>query len=246
MATQSERSLGRQRPPPRPDPSDPRQGDPRSLDTDPSAVVRALREPVYVHHYFTALTESAAQLTTQGSALLRAVELVRAERWEPAKIGKDDYEYEPDWSGSDATIIKLIEALAHADADIESERFLCWSLATQLTSDLPDDLGAIERYATGSDHDGPLNRAINRPYGKGLQAVLALGGWEHRNTGSAGPQLAATLTDVLAVGGAAASSCVGHRCQPSLRRSHRCGMARGPPRRPLRRRTRRSHVRPDA
>lgn len=175
---------------------------PEAWADDPLAIVRALREPVYVDHYFRAIAASAAKVATQAPALLRAVELVRCERWEPAELGRDDFDYEPDWSMVDTASVEMVDALADADADLEADLPLCWTLASQLASSLPDDLGTIDQYSDRSNQDDPLNRAINRAYGKGLRAVLALGGWEHRNTGSASPSLSHLLTEVLAVGGA--------------------------------------------
>jgi hypothetical protein len=175
--------------------------EPEAWTQGPVAVVRTLREPAYVDHYFRAIAASAAKLTTQAPALMRAVELMRHERWEPTVIGKDDFEYEHDWSVVDTVSVELIDALADADADLAADLPLCWKLATELATDLPEDLGTSDRYADSSDHDDPFIRAINSIYGKGLQAVLALGGWEHRSAGSASAQLESILTDVLAIGG---------------------------------------------
>ncbi|WP_020578864.1 hypothetical protein [Actinopolymorpha alba] len=176
--------------------------DPEAWTQDPVAVVRTLREPVYVDHYFRAIAASAAQVIAQAPALVRAVALVRDERWEPTVIGKDNFEYEDDWSVVDTVAVELIDALADAGADLAEDLQFCWMLACELTRDLPEDLGTADRYVDSSDHDDPLNRAINSTYGRGLQAVLALGGWEHRSAGPASPTLDTILTEVLAVQGA--------------------------------------------
>lgn len=174
---------------------------PEAWTQDPVAVVRTLSEPVYVDHYFRAIAASATKITTQAPALLRAVELARHEQWEPTVIGKDNFEYEPDWSVVDTVSVQLIDALADANADLTADLALCWKLATELATELPQDLGTTDRYVDSSNHDDPFNRAINSTYGTGLQAVLALGGWEHRSAGSASDQLDAILSDVLAVDG---------------------------------------------
>lgn len=175
---------------------------PEAWTDDPVAVVGTLREPVYVVHYFRAIAANATRVAERAPSLMRAIELVRREQWEPFGIGRDDFEFEPDWSGVDAVAVELVDALADADADLGSDLSYCWAFVSGMARALPDDLGAIEQYHEASDFSDSLNRAINSRYGKGLQAALALGGWEHRQLGAASQRLTRILTDVLGVDGA--------------------------------------------
>lgn len=175
---------------------------PDAWTQDPLEIVRALREPVYVDHYFRGLAASAAAVASRAPELVRALTLVRTERWEPTILGSETYDCEPDWSVVDTVSIELIDALADADADLTDDLVLCWDLAIDLARRLPEDLGSPDRYDDAADAGDPLNDAISTAYGKGLQAVLALGGWEHRNLGAASDRLNSILTQVLATEGA--------------------------------------------
>lgn len=175
---------------------------PEAWTRDPSAIVRTLREPVYVDHYLHGVAAAAKAVAARAPALIRAIRLVRQERWEPAVLGSDSFDYESDWSAVETVSVELVDALADADADLTANLELCWDLALGLATDLPEDLGLPDRYDDPEHFGDPLHGALNSTYGKGLQAVLAIGGWEHRNQGSATPRLNQTLTTVKEVGGA--------------------------------------------
>ena len=175
---------------------------PQVWTDNPVEVVAALREPIYVDHYFRALTNSPALLTDRAASLIAAVELIRAKRWEPAIVGTDSYDFEPDWSVVDTVVVEMIRALANNDAELDETIDRCWELALELLHQLPDELPDIDEPDTPSMGNDPLNRAINHPYGQALQAVVVLGAWEHRNRGAASHRLADTLDEVLNVPGA--------------------------------------------
>ncbi len=169
---------------------------------DPVAMVRTLREPVYVDHYLSALKASAAQIVERAHAIVAAIMVVTTERWEPAPIGSDEFDFEDDWSHVDISAVELIDALADADADLSDGLVGCWQLALQLASNHPDDAGPADQYLDSERHDDPLHHAINSSHGRALQAVIALGGWEFRRAGAASELLTTTLTSVLRVEGA--------------------------------------------
>lgn len=175
---------------------------PREWTEEPCAVVSTLREPVYVDHYFRAITLKASDLAERINKIMAAVELVRDERWEPAPIGRDNYQYEPDWTVVDTVTVEMIGAFANKNGNLAPDLDFCWQLASELVRHLPDELLGIESFEDASEFDDPLNRAINRPHGKALQAVLALAGWEHRNQGAASARLVPILDEVLAIPGA--------------------------------------------
>lgn len=175
--------------------------DPVRWAAEPTAVVRTLREPIYVIHYLTGLTKGAGELGSQAPSILRAIELARAERWTPSALGLRPYENN-DWSGLDTAAIETIRALANEDADLEDDLAMCWDLAERVLGDLPDDLGDPKQYDDPTTFGDPLHGAINSNYGKALQAAFALAGWEHRRHGAAGPNLTSNLDAAMAVGGA--------------------------------------------
>jgi len=171
--------------------------DPDRWSTDAVTVVRALREPVYVLHYFNALIEQAAQTAPRGSLLLDAATLARTARWEPTILGRDDFDFEPDWHNVDTATVDLAAALANNDADLTGHLDAVWTWAGDLV-DLTAD--ANSRTSAFEGHDA-LTRAINTPGGRGLQAALALAGWELRHYGTVQPRLASLLDEVVRVPG---------------------------------------------
>ncbi len=174
---------------------------PQSWAADPVAIVRALREPVYVDHYLRALKANAAQIVDRAPTVLAAITVVTTERWEPAPIGRDDFDFEDDWSQVDNAAVELIDALADADADLSDDLDVCWQLALHLANDRPDDVGPADQYVDSERHDDPFHHAINSSHGLGLQAVIALGGWEFRRSGAPSERLTTALTSVLLVEG---------------------------------------------
>lgn len=175
---------------------------PQAWAEDPVAMVRALREPVYIDHYLSSLKASATQIVDRAPAIVAATKVVTTERWEPAQIGSDDFDFEDDWSQVDISAVELIDALADADADLNDDLAGCWQLALRLANDHHDDASQADLYVDSERQDDPLHDAINSSHGRGLQAVIALGGWEFRRTGAASEQLTTTLTSVLLLEGA--------------------------------------------
>lgn len=222
---------------------------PRPWARDAVALVAILREPVYIDHFLRALRESSNEVAVMSADILEAIQVVRAERWKPTVLGADNFEYEQDWTVVDTVTVELIDALADVDADLADQMDLCWQLALDLLETVPDDPEPAEQYLESESRDDPLNRAINRPYGNGLQAVLALGGWEHRNLGHARPLLEETLTRALEIHSTVGSGASSAGGTPGTRRSlgpvlHRVDRGRRPA--PSRRRglDRRSDSRP--
>jgi hypothetical protein len=171
--------------------------DPDGWLADPTAVVTALREPVYVLHYFRALTSKAAETAPHASAILNAAELVRAARWEPIVVGRDDFDFEPDWHNVDTATVDLAAALANHDGNLSGHLDTVWTWAL----DLIDCTLDTDDSNSPSDTLDALNRAINNPRGRGLEAVLALAGWELRNNEAIRADFLTVLDDIVHIPG---------------------------------------------
>ncbi|MGS2619926.1 hypothetical protein ACVCAH_36450 [Micromonospora sp. LZ34] len=168
---------------------------------DPVAVVTALHEPVYVLHYLRALTDLAGEITPRAPQILNAAELARTTRWEPALLGRDDFDFEPGWHNVDTTAVDLLAALANKSADLTGHLETAWAWALELIDCIPDaddDAGEVE--ISGGDSDA-LFHAINHPRGRGLQAVLALAGWERRQTGTIRAEFTQLLDELVRMPG---------------------------------------------
>lgn len=164
---------------------------------DPSAVVTALREPAYVQHYLRALTNEAGSVADRTPEIVSAARLVRSERWGPTRLGDPSYDdFQPDRTRVDVTTVDLIAALANRDADLRSDLDEAWQWAVELIRRAPRDQGPPD---TELD---PLNRAINTPWGRGLDALLALARWEARNLGTVRTEFTQVLDEIMEISGA--------------------------------------------
>lgn len=170
---------------------------PTSWTKDPVAVVRALHEPVYIYHYFEGLIDSAADIGERASVLIDAVELVATEPWPPFPLGRDNFEYDPDWSLARRASVETIAALAENDAEYGHDLTRCWPLVLALTQDVPANLNE----PADDGFTDPFTRAINSSYGKGLHAALCLAAWEHRNLGAVEGPFEELLAWVLTIDG---------------------------------------------
>jgi hypothetical protein len=170
---------------------------PDEWSTNAVAVVTALREPVYILHYFDALTDRAAAVAPYASSILEAAELVRHDRWKPTILGHDDFDFEPDWKNVDAAAVRLVAALANNDADLAGRLDLTWSW----TLDLVDRTPETEDDDVSSSGSDAVHRAINSRTGQGLEAMLALAGWESRNTATVRPDFTQVLDEILRMTG---------------------------------------------
>jgi hypothetical protein len=168
--------------------------DPQAWAADPAAVVETLREPLYVLHYFLALTEKAADILPRTGEIITAAQLATTEKWPPMVLGNDDYDFEPDWQGVNTATVDLITALADHDAPFAEHLDTAWSWALSALNSSPADTDNITI-------DNALRRANTNPRGGGLKTVLSLAHWEHRNTTAIRPEFFGTLDNLIQVTG---------------------------------------------
>ncbi|WNV84869.1 hypothetical protein [Umezawaea sp. Da 62-37] len=168
---------------------------PTQWSEDPVGVVRSLREPVYVLHYFIGLTTKATDVTAHTETIMTGAQLVRRERWEPTVLGGDDFDFEPDWHGVDTATVDLIAALANSDAPLHAHLDMAWEWATEHL-----DHVAHPRDRTIEPRDA-LTQAINNRRGRGMQAAVALAAWEYRNGGAIRSRFVEILDEVVRIPG---------------------------------------------
>jgi hypothetical protein len=159
---------------------------PENWTRNPTEIVKTLREPVYVLHYFDALKAQAKVVAKAAPEILNAAALVREARWEPAALGDDDFDYEPGWHNVDTEIVEVAASLANANGDLHGHLDAVWEWASELL-DLDD--GTAEEATEGvSDSWDALHEAINSPRGRACQSALVFAGWEFRNLDGAQPR----------------------------------------------------------
>ena len=167
---------------------------PAEWSAAPQDVVTSLRRPLYVEHYFRALTEQAADIVPQAPAVLAA-----AVAQPPAGEGPAaDQDTEAATSGEDwqKVVLDLARALAGKDGDLAASMNALWERALTAVRSAPQtDVGPLF-----ADHD-PLASAISRTWGHGLQTVLALAAWEFRRHETVRPEFEQTLNAVIGIVG---------------------------------------------
>jgi hypothetical protein len=167
---------------------------PAEWSAAPQDVVTALRRPLYVEHYFRALSERAADIVSQAPAVLAA-----AVAQPPAGEGPAaDQDAEAATSGEDwqKVVLDLARALANKDGDLAASMNALWERALTAVRSAPEtDVGLLF-----ADYD-PLASAINRTWGHGLQTVLALAAWEFRRHETVRPEFEQTLNAVIGMVG---------------------------------------------
>jgi len=169
---------------------------------DPVAMVTALREPAYIERYLRVLEANAKSLAEHVRPIMEAVGMIRSERWDPSPLSQSRVDPDVPWGGVDQTVVGLIEAFANQRAPFESHLALAWEVASEMFRALPDELPSSDLYVDVAEHDGPYARTINTSYGKALRCAIALGWWEHGQTGASSARLTDMFDDMLDVPGA--------------------------------------------
>jgi hypothetical protein len=161
--------------------------DPAAWSADPGAVVAALSEPLYIEHYLRALTEHATDVVphTQLVAIALAQISIAGARADDEKR-----------ANMEGIVLDLVRALASKDADLSADLEDLWELALSAVRSAPEPDGGLQF----PGHDA-LSSAIDRPWGRSLQTVLALGAWEFRNHGTIRAEFGNSLDAVIEMSG---------------------------------------------
>ena len=139
--------------------------DPTGWVSDPVSIATKLRHPTYINHYLRALAELAADAEIPVDKVLDLVQLVMAHPWPAVRLGRDDFDYDPDWRGAEHSAVDLLKALADVDVDFDDRADDVWVVLEA------EVLKRSEHSGTSSDHPlDPLETAINRPCTRALQA----------------------------------------------------------------------------
>lgn len=156
----------------------------------PQDVVTALGKPLYIEHYFRALTERAADIVPHAPAVLVAA-LAQLPAGGGQAANQDTGEVTAGGNMQEV-VLDLVRALANKDGDLAASLNDLWERALTAVRSIPEtDAGLLF-----ADHD-PLNSAINRSWGHGLQTVFALAAWEFRSHGTVRPEFEEILDAVI-------------------------------------------------
>ncbi len=144
------------------------EADPVRWASNPVSIATKLRYPIYITHYIRALSSLTADIDIPVDKVLDLVHLVTVHPWHAEHLSHNDFDHEEGWRGADRAAVDLLKALADADIDFGYRADSVWALLeTQV-------LQKFEPSVLSSDHElDPLDRAINRPCTRALQAVVS-------------------------------------------------------------------------
>lgn len=163
----------------------------------PVRIGTALRHPTYIHHYLRAVAEAVKEGARPPiSELLDLVGLVRAHPWGVESLGRDDFDYDNDWSGAEQAAVDVLKAIADKDLGFAGRDDEVWVVLDAEARDRANPSGII------SGARDPLDSAINRRCTRALEAVLSFMAQEFRLSGAARPASFALLEDALRLEGA--------------------------------------------
>lgn len=162
----------------------------------PLRVATDLKHPTYIHHYLRGIADAIKSGTYPPvGELLDLIGLVRAHPWAADSLGKNDFDYDFDWSGAEQAAVDVIKTLADKDVGFAGRDDEVWALLDAEARDRREPSGII------SGARDPLDSAINRRCTRALEAVLSFMAYEFRSTGSSRPDAVALLEDALRLEG---------------------------------------------
>lgn len=158
----------------------------------PIRVATALRHPTYIHHYLRGVAEAVKEGAKPPIAeLLDLVGLVRARPWAVEPLGRDDFDYDQDWSGAEQVAVDVLKAVADKDLGFAGRDDEVWAILDAEARDRAAPSGIV------SGARDPLDSAINRRCTRALEAVLSFMAQEFRANGAARPAAFELLEDAL-------------------------------------------------
>jgi hypothetical protein len=161
----------------------------------PVQTASQLQHPTYIHHYILGLAEADDLRGVPAAELIDLIALVRAHPWPAFPLGEDAFDYDSDWRPAEHATIELIKTMARTDVGFDSRRDEMWIVLQGEIQDRSEPAGVY-----GDDID-PLQRAINRPCTRALEAALSFLAHEYRLDGTVRSEARDTLSGLLTIEG---------------------------------------------
>lgn len=162
----------------------------------PVRIATQLRHPTYIHHYMRGVAEAIKEGARPPiEEILDVIGLVRAHPWGVEALGRDDFDYDHDWSGAEQAAVDVLKAMANKDLGFAERDDEVWHVLEAEARDRGAPSGII------SGARDPLDSAINRRCTRALEAVLSFMAQEFRLTGAARPAAFELLEEALGLEG---------------------------------------------
>ena len=143
---------------------------------NPLRIATALRHPTYIHRYLRAIQGTLSEGLVPVEGLIRLIALLRTHPWKAVPLGRDQFDYDSDWTNVDGATIDIIESLAEKDIGFAGRSNEVWAM---LESAVKDNSGFLEDVRQASRD--PLDTAINMPWTRALRAALGFMEYEFRS-----------------------------------------------------------------
>lgn len=162
----------------------------------PVRIATQLRHPTYIHHYLRGVAEVIKEGARPPIAqILDVMGLVRAHPWGAEELGRDDFDYDHDWSGAEQAAVDLLKVIADKDLGFAEHDDEVWTILVAEAR----DRGAPSGIVSGARD--PLDSAINRRCTRALEAALSFMAQEFRLTGAVRPAAFELLEEALCLEG---------------------------------------------
>ena len=159
---------------------------------NPLRIAMALRHPTYIHRYLVAIHATLSESGAPVGKLIQLIALLRTHPWTADKLGRNQFDYDTDWTNVDRTTIDIIESLAKNDIGFAEFSDQVWTIlesAVWARSDSTD--------RTVPARQDPIDIAINLPRTQALMAALEFMAYEFRSTDRIRPEAFCLLDKTL-------------------------------------------------
>ena len=162
----------------------------------PVRIATELRHPTYIHHYLRAVAQAIQEGARPSTdEILDVISLVRAHPWGVEPLGRDDFDYDHDWSGAEQASVDVLRAMADKDVGFGGRDDEVW----QVLDAEARDRGAPSGITSGARD--PLDSAINRRCTRALEVVLSFMAHEFRSSEAVRPAAFELLEEALRLEG---------------------------------------------
>jgi hypothetical protein len=166
---------------------------PSSWASEPIAIVTALRQPIYISHYLDGLASAGWPEDGDLQQLLDVVVLVQTGPWPAEVLGRDDFDYDPDWQNAARSSIQLIKKLTEQDVTLGDRTDQAWNFVASAARDRSQPSGLI------SGARDPMDSAINRASTRAFEAAISFMAYEFRERATVREDALALLDEALAL-----------------------------------------------
>lgn len=161
----------------------------------PLRIAMALRQPLYIGRYLTAIHAKLSDGVAPIGEIIRLIGLLRTHPWPAHKLA-NVFDSDTDWINVDRTTIDIIESLAKNNLGYAGLSNQVWTI---LESTVRARSESTQQ--TVPEREDPIDIAINLPRTRALMAALEFMAYEFRSTNRVRTEALCLLTETLRLSG---------------------------------------------